>query len=915
MDNRIPSPAIAIPPRKSLRFAAQNQSQRRSTSSVNRVKIQPASPEVISSLISSFSAISPSLDRTFDELPVNCSPRKSRSPSRRFSGFDGGQNSYKIGPLDARYGIDYGRKNDLPWMNEVVRSRSQEPAPRSFLEPSLSVPASTTRLPPRVHYQDQLFLDIEKTRFGDNEQPCSIGTPKIQPRPLSPALSVKSTASADHGRLRPRRSLLFRTSRESMRKSDGEQKHKASGEKQSKVKSQKRRSEDGNRRLTLVDPYTTETAVRPESISSPPLIPLRASSARTSRDKASLLGAGEQDLLVAGKRVPSRNASLRHSTSSSLTEAKAKSADTEQKEIGENKDTIAEADDGTQQAELTVPDDPREDKVNEVDEVSRRIEELRAQKESRNRQRASETPSPLVSKLIPKIASQQNQANPEDGVMSGKPKLDQRRGNLEDRTPGASRQESHFASKDSALTATECSQNTSTPAIMVLPTNEATFRGNRRSISRQSRRISINSPETHKRAFSNPLSQVIRQSQYGERPSTADSIDEAVNRYLSSPRLSQRIRHPDTGRIIAFSEVGDTKGSVIFCCVGMGLTRYLTAFYDELATTLRLRMITPDRPGIGDSEAYLDGSDTPLGWADDVLAICQHLNIARFSLLAHSAGAIYALATALRMPQYIRGRIHLLAPWIPPSQMSAMGSQQESLPASALPYSQRILRSLPTTFLKAANSSFLSTTSASLSPKSPRRTKRKSFSNQENFDALGNGTPTKNGGRLGSLSPSPPKSMNLFTSRDLDESVLTPKLSEILVQVDLEALKKERRTDYDARLTDAIWEHATTNANPAVDLLVCLERRQPIGFRYVDINKAVVIHHGTKDARVPIDNVKWLGKTMRRCEVRALEGHEHGLMASAAVMGNVLMEMAKEWDDWNRVVQGKKTAQKRHGAK
>jgi len=94
---------------------------------------------------------------------------------------------------------------------------------------------------------------------------------------------------------------------------------------------------------------------------------------------------------------------------------------------------------------------------------------------------------------------------------------------------------------------------------------------------------------------------------------------------------------------------------------------------------------------------------------------------------------------------------------------------------------------------------------------------------------------------------------------------------------------------------------ATSGANPAVDLLVCLERRHTIGFRYVDITRAVVIHHGSKDTRVPVENVRWLGKTMRRCEVRVLEGEGHGLMASAAVMGGVLMEIAREWEDWMKV--------------
>ena len=113
---------------------------------------------------------------------------------------------------------------------------------------------------------------------------------------------------------------------------------------------------------------------------------------------------------------------------------------------------------------------------------------------------------------------------------------------------------------------------------------------------------------------------------------------------------------------------------------------------------------------------------------------------------------------------------------------------------------------------------------------------------------------------------------------------------------------KERVSDYENRLVHAIWDAAMSNANPAVDLLVCLERRQEIGFRYADINKEVVIHHGSKDNRVPVENIKWLGGRMRRCEVRVLEGEGHGLMASAKVMSDVLGEMAQEWENWNTII-------------
>ncbi|ORY09694.1 hypothetical protein BCR34DRAFT_625636 [Clohesyomyces aquaticus] len=389
-----------------------------------------------------------------------------------------------------------------------------------------------------------------------------------------------------------------------------------------------------------------------------------------------------------------------------------------------------------------------------------------------------------------------------------------------------------------------------------------------------------------------------------ERPSSMDSIDMDIERFLSSSRLSQKIRHPQTGRVITFSEVGDPHGFAVFCCVGMGLTRFVMAFYDQLALTLRLRLITPDRPGIGGSQ--VDPNGTPLSWPDDVLVICQTLKITKFSLLAHSAGAVYALATSLRMPQHIRGRVHLLAPWIPPSQMAPIGVSQDQPPAQQLPRTQRFLRVLPPSLLKVANSTFLSATSASLqrsgpknSPKAKRKTsstplpaqpERPTFKDtrRESLMKMDQMMPNASSLTLAATNPSDP---NYERARSMKQA-LTLK-------------EQHRQHEFDERLTFAIWDRATTNANPATDLIVCLETKQTIGFRYEDINRAVVIHHGSKDSRVPVDNVRWLGRLMRRCEVRILEGEQHGLMASAAVMGNVLTEMAADWEDWTAVTQGK----------
>jgi pimeloyl-ACP methyl ester carboxylesterase len=255
------------------------------------------------------------------------------------------------------------------------------------------------------------------------------------------------------------------------------------------------------------------------------------------------------------------------------------------------------------------------------------------------------------------------------------------------------------------------------------------------------------------------------------------------------------------------------------------------------------------------------------------------------------------------MPQHIRGRVHLLAPWIPPSQMAPIGISQDSPPTQQLPRSQRFLRALPPSLLKVANSTFLSATSASLQrtgPKNSPKTKRKSSYPQivavetlrpsirdqrrESMMLMDQVLPNASSLSL-SMHPSTEAMQRLKDERSLAE--------------------RDRQRAFDERLTFAIWDRATAHANPATDLIVCLETRQTIGFRYEDINRPVVIHHGSKDSRVPVANVRWLGKLMRKCEVRILEGEQHGLMASAQVMGNVLTEMASEWEDWSNVVQGK----------
>lgn len=454
---------------------------------------------------------------------------------------------------------------------------------------------------------------------------------------------------------------------------------------------------------------------------------------------------------------------------------------------------------------------------------------------------------------------------------------------------------------------------------------------------------SIDSATRHRKRLSDSIKRVSSLRQPVSED--AKSITEEVEAFLSAPRLTQKIRHPRTGRTIAFSEVGDPSGFVVFCCVGMGLTRYVTSFYDEMAKTQKLRIITPDRPGVAETDAMPAERTTPLAWVDDVAVICTELGIEKFSLLAHSAGAIYALATALKMPQYVRGRIHLLAPWIPPSQLAVSG-QNGTAKTANLPTSHKILSMLPTAFMKAANSRFLSATSASIEPRL-RKSKKNASTTDLVLDAdLFNEEPSLSRADMaqarGAMLPTPETTPQRVFSENLSAyqaermRIGSPPLSPTHSVIPrsraispapsgrqtpngpqpFRALSPEARQKlFNMQLTHRTWSLATLNANPASDLVICLERRRPIGFRYTDITRAVVIHHGQNDARVPLENVKWLSRAMKRCELRVLETEGHGLMASATVMTEVLGEIGREWEDWNKVAKAREQKKKEEQAK
>ncbi|KAI1416760.1 alpha/beta-hydrolase [Hypoxylon sp. FL1857] len=816
----------------------------------DRAGVPPASPEVISSLITSLSVISKPANRHFEGQSLSL-PSSPQEANGSFGVDYGAFSHHKLGRLQEEVDLD-----------ELAAS---PPTIRTAKPPSGFSPLTAPKSPRRESSGGLKSLLRSSSRpsskgsVSSHDDTRSIGNLSIE-RGLPPTPELRRQRSHDSWGKKQGRShkgLMYMSSKERLRASESEKKRVSSGSIGGK-------SNSLNGLSPRPDTILAETPIREEPNDSP--------TKEIMPDLSPSIDPGNLQ-----RSIPARDSSLRK-TGTNAKRSSHRSSRSKRESDGALNDTIPEDSEHTRSRDTSHT-------------RQRHLSRANSEADTR-RSRRRDDPLPEMP-LSARTATSSNKRNQESHYTHQRARSYSNDANaFEDGAPFPAVSQGRRRSAHST-DRRKSGRTTPDPGDIIRP---------KRSSSRL-KRLSAGpkSPEPVDR-----MKEVTPEPMVGyERPASADSIDDAVESYLCSPRLSQKIRHPQTGRVISFSEVGDAEGSAVFCCVGMGLTRYITAFYDELALTLKLRLITPDRPGVGDSEPYADGTATPLSWPDDVYAICQALKITKFSILAHSAGAIYALATALRMPQHIRGRIHLLAPWIPPSQMNVFGTSQALPPTNAIPTSQRILRALPTPFLKAANSSFMTATSSSITsslPKTnPRRGKRKSSApagrdtnRRDITPSMDKENMTQETADSKGLPPSASENMDRY--RPVDNE-FNPQSAIIAAAEDAMA-DKERQMTYDLRLTHAIWELATTGANPAVDLLVCLERRHTIGFRYVDITRPVIIHHGSRDTRVPVENVKWLGKTMRRCEVRVLEGEGHGLMASAQVMGSVLMEISKEWEDW-----------------
>ncbi|MFN3338353.1 MAG: alpha/beta fold hydrolase [Dietzia sp.] len=104
------------------------------------------------------------------------------------------------------------------------------------------------------------------------------------------------------------------------------------------------------------------------------------------------------------------------------------------------------------------------------------------------------------------------------------------------------------------------------------------------------------------------------------------------------------------GRRIAVHECGDPAGEPLLHLHGTPGSRLEVDFGSDLAERAGVRVIGVDRPGYGLSDP---GPISLGGVARDVLAVADHLGVARFAVSAWSGGGAFALATAAAAPDRV----------------------------------------------------------------------------------------------------------------------------------------------------------------------------------------------------------------------------------------------------------------------
>ena len=122
-----------------------------------------------------------------------------------------------------------------------------------------------------------------------------------------------------------------------------------------------------------------------------------------------------------------------------------------------------------------------------------------------------------------------------------------------------------------------------------------------------------------------------------------------------------------SGRRLGYAEYGDPDGRPLIFLHGTPSSRVMFRLGDRAAREAGVRLIAPDRPGLGLSDPH--SNRTIPDFADDVASLADHLSLGRFPLAGLSGGGPYAAACGVRLGDRLTalGLVSAMAPVASPA--------------------------------------------------------------------------------------------------------------------------------------------------------------------------------------------------------------------------------------------------------
>jgi pimeloyl-ACP methyl ester carboxylesterase len=130
------------------------------------------------------------------------------------------------------------------------------------------------------------------------------------------------------------------------------------------------------------------------------------------------------------------------------------------------------------------------------------------------------------------------------------------------------------------------------------------------------------------------------------------------------------------GRVLTYGEYGEREGRPVLFFHGCPGSRVEGALLDSGAHARGLRVIAPDRPGMGGSD--FQRRRCLLDWPNDVTELADSLGLERFALFGVSGGGPYVLACAHSIPERLEAAVIVAGAAPMPSHRATVGMSSQS---------------------------------------------------------------------------------------------------------------------------------------------------------------------------------------------------------------------------------------------